>query len=233
VATGKQTRSSGRTRRPSTGPSERTRKAGPRPRGRRRDAELDTAILDATLRVLAETGYEAFTVREVIARTGVSSATLYRRWPTARDLVHAALGSIAPEPEDVDRGSLEADLAEFLGRLGAALGRRQGLADLGHLGVASDPAVAELVHTTFVRPRQQALRRVLERARGRGELGRVPSIEDCWSLLVGPIHHRLFVRRARFTKAFGRTTVAFALAGLRALGPPPGRARFRTRRKTP
>jgi hypothetical protein len=97
--------------------------------------------------------------------------------------------------------------------------------------VASDPAVADLVHTIFVRPRQQALRRILERARGRGELGRLPTIADAWSLLVGPIHHRIFVRRAPFTKAFRRTTVAFALAGLRALGPPAKRSR--ARRKTP
>jgi AcrR family transcriptional regulator len=175
-------------------------------------------LLDATLRLLAETGYDGFTVREVIARTGVSSATLYRRWPTARDLVRAALGSVVPESEDIDRGSLESDLTEFLDRLGTALGRRGDLADAGCLGVQSDPVLAELVQTTLVRPRQQALKRILERARHRGELGPVPSIEDCWSLLVGPIHHRIFVRRARFTKAFLRTTVAFGLAGLYALG---------------
>jgi AcrR family transcriptional regulator len=187
-------------------------------RGRPRDESLDTTILDTTLRVLAETGYEAFTVREVIARTGVSSATLYRRWPSARDLVRAALRSIAPESEDIDRGSLEGDLTEFLDRLGTALGRRGDLVDAGHLGVQSDPVLAELVKSTFVRPRQQALKRILERARSRGELGSLPPIEDVWSLLVGPVHHRIFVRRARFTKAFLRTTVAFGLAGLRAPG---------------
>lgn len=190
-------------------------------------------ILDTTLRILAESGYEAFTVREVVARTGVSSATLYRRWASARDLVCAALGSIAPESEDIDRGSLERDLTEFMDRFGTALGRRGDLADAGRLGVQSDPALAELVRTTFVRPRQRALRRILERAQGRGELGPVPSIEDCWSLLVGPVHHRIFVRRARFTKAFLRTTVAFGLAGLRAPDLASRRARSQTRRKAP
>lgn len=190
-------------------------------------------ILDATLQLLAETGYEAFTVREVVARTGVSSATLYRRWPSARDLVRAALGSIAPESGDIDRGSLEGDLTEFLDRLGTALGRRGDLADAGRLGVQSDPVLAELVQTTFVRPRQQALKRILERAQGRGELGPLPSLEDCWSLLVGPVHHRIFVRRARFTKAFLRTTVAFGLAGLHAPGSSSRGTRSQTRRKTP
>jgi hypothetical protein len=99
--------------------------------------------------------------------------------------------------------------------------------------VQSDAVLAELVQTTFVRPRQQALKRILERARRRGEIGPLPSIEDCWSLLVGPVHHRIFVRRARFTKAFLGTTVAFGLAGLGALGSSSKGARSQTRRKTP
>jgi AcrR family transcriptional regulator len=188
-------------------------------------------ILDTTLALLAETGFEAFTVREVVARAGVSSATLYRRWPSAQDLVRAALGSIAPESEDIDRGSLEEDLTEFLDRLGTALGRRGDLAGAGRLGVKSDPVLGQVVQDTFVRPRQQALRRILERAQIRGELGPLPRIEDSWSLLIGPIHHRIFVRRARFTKAFLRTAVAFGLSGLRALGSSSNGSR--TQRDTP
>jgi hypothetical protein len=87
------------------------------------------------------------------------------------------------------------------------------------------------VQDTFVRPRQQALRRILERAQIRGELGPLPRIEDSWSLLIGPIHHRIFVRRARFTKAFLRTAVAFGLSGLRALGSSSNGSR--TQRDTP
>ncbi|MBU3702145.1 MAG: helix-turn-helix transcriptional regulator, partial [Acidimicrobiia bacterium] len=65
--------------------------------GRQRSEAADHAILSATLDLLSETGYGALTVAAVIARSGVSSATLYRRWPTKQDLVAAALASLHAE----------------------------------------------------------------------------------------------------------------------------------------
>ena len=62
--------------------------AGPHSRpGRKRDASRDVAILQATLSVLAETGYERMTTDMVAARAGASKATMYRRWPSKAELV--------------------------------------------------------------------------------------------------------------------------------------------------
>jgi AcrR family transcriptional regulator len=185
--------------------------------GRQRSVEIDRAILDVTLELLAEVGCERFTANEVIARTGVSSATLYRRWPTMQDLVLAALRSIGPEPVDIDTGSLETDLAEFVDLIGRALSRREGLAGAGSVGLRSDPILADLIQRIFIRPRQEALLRILQRARRRGELGPLAPIEDCWSYVMGPVHHRIFLRHEPFTRAFLRSTLVFVTAGLRAL----------------
>jgi AcrR family transcriptional regulator len=190
-----------------------------RRRGRQRSAEIDRAILDATLELLAEVGYERFTANEVIARTGISSATLYRRWPTMQDLVVAAIRSIGPEPVDIDTGSLEGDLAEFVHLIGDALGRREGLAGAGSVGL-SDPILADLIQSVFIRPRRDALLRILQRARRRGELGPLAPIQDCWSYVVGPVHHRIFIRREPFTRTFLAATLVFVTAGLRALCAP-------------
>ena len=46
----------------------------------------------------------------------------------------AALRSIGPEPVDIDTGSLESDLAEFVDLVGGALSRREGLAGAGSVG---------------------------------------------------------------------------------------------------
>lgn len=194
---------------------------GPRRRGRKRSREIDRAILDAALEVLAEVGYEGFTANAVIARARVSSATLYRRWQTKQDLVAAAVRSLAPEPVEVDTGSLETDLAEFLRRQGEVLGRHRHLAEAGAAGLRSEPVLASLVKKTFVQPRQDALQRILQRARRRGELAALPAIEDCWSHLMGPVHHRIFVRGKPFTRDFHGSTLAFVTAGLRALCAPP------------
>ena len=56
-----------------------------------RGEAADAAILDATIEVLGEQGYGGLTVSAVIERAGVSSATLYRRWPTKLELVMAAI----------------------------------------------------------------------------------------------------------------------------------------------
>jgi AcrR family transcriptional regulator len=58
-----------------------------RPRGRPRDAERDEAILTACLELVSEVGFDRLRVQDVADRAGVGLATIYRRWPTKRDLL--------------------------------------------------------------------------------------------------------------------------------------------------
>src|SRR3954464_12164899 len=100
-----------------------TTTAGPRP-GRQRSEAADEAILDATLAVLAEDGYAGLTMAAVIERSGVSSATLYRRYTTKAELVIAAVESLLPQPADTDTGSLEGDLGAFIRNVAQSIERR-------------------------------------------------------------------------------------------------------------
>src|SRR5689334_1553080 len=101
----------------------------PRP-GRQRSAAVDEVILAATLDQLGRDGYDGFTVASVIERAGVSSATLYRRWPTKLELVMAAVSTLAPEPLGVDTGTLAGDLEALTQDLAAsALRKRDDVAD--------------------------------------------------------------------------------------------------------
>ena len=45
---------------------------------RRRSARTHEAILDATMDLLAEAGYQALSIEHVAARAGVGKATIYR-----------------------------------------------------------------------------------------------------------------------------------------------------------
>ncbi len=89
--------------------------------GRQRSEAADQAILSATLDLLAIDGYGGLTMAAVIARSGVSSATLYRRWPTKQQLVAAAVASLHAEIIDVDTGSLDGDLAAVVGSIAASM----------------------------------------------------------------------------------------------------------------
>lgn len=95
--------------------------AAPR-RGRPRDAARDRALLDATLAVLAESGYGGLTTAAVAARAKVSTATLYRRWSSKEDLVIAAASTHTQDLEaQPDTGTLEGDLRARLRDKAAAL----------------------------------------------------------------------------------------------------------------
>ncbi len=191
--------------------------AAPRRAGRHRSQACDDAILSATLELLGETGYGALTVTAVIERAGVSSATLYRRWPTKQDLVAAALAALAPDPIDTDTGDLSGDLAAFLDHIARAItARRQGFTEELALEVRRNPELDAALREKFLAPRLVELSGILERARHRGELATAPTTEDALSLVVGPVYHRAFALHDTLGPEFVRASVDFALRGLGA-----------------
>lgn len=194
--------------------------APPVRRGRQRSEAADQAILAATIDVLAADGYGGLTMAAVIARAAVSSATLYRRWPTKQHLVAAALASLDAEVVDVDSGTLEGDITALVDGIAATLAvRRDDLAEDVAIELRRNPEFRAAVNAKFLRPRIELLEGVLARARQRGELGTGLDAEVAYSFVSGPVHHRVFVQDKPATPAFRRMVVTGALAALRAIAP--------------
>lgn len=188
--------------------------------GRQRSQAADDSILAAALDVLAADGYGGLTMSAVIAAAGVSSATLYRRWPTKQQLVAAALASLHSAVVDIDTGSLEGDVAEFLRSSADTMSvRRADLAEDVAVELRRNPDFRAAVNEKFVVPRLVVLGHILDRARNRGELGPGLSAEVAMSFINGPLHHRVFVMGGEPTPAFLRSVVAAALASLHTLAP--------------
>jgi AcrR family transcriptional regulator len=183
--------------------------------GRQRSQAADDAIVSATLELLSERGYGGFTVSAVIERSGVSSATLYRRWPTKQQLVAAAVASIVPQPTATDTGTLEGDLRAFLVDFAQSIAaRREDIAEgLAH-EVKHNPELAAALREKFLVPRLDELGKVLSRAVRRRELTPCPSTEVAYSLVVGPIYHRAFVMGLPLTPGFLAEASVQALHGL-------------------
>ena len=134
--------------------------------GRQRSEAADQAILAATLDVLAAEGYGGLTMAAVIARSGVSSATLYRRWPTKQELVAAALASLHPAVVDVDTGSLEGDITAFVKSVAQSMTpQRDELRQDVAVALSANPDFRAAINEKFVVPRVLVLGHVLDRAR--------------------------------------------------------------------
>ena len=112
-------------------------------RGRPRDKARGEAILDATLQLLVEVGYDLLSIEAVAARAGVGKTTVYRRHATKAALVAAAVDRRGPwRPPKVAAGSSREQLlatvrwiateidAEQVGVLGAVFSGMRHNADL-------------------------------------------------------------------------------------------------------
>lgn len=184
-------------------------------KGRNRSKAADQAILEATLSALADKGYNDLSANDILSRAGVSSATLYRRYGSLDEVVTAALQSLGPDPITIDEGCLEADLSAFIHYLGKVLSRDNRAGDVP--GTRVDKKLRDAVISTFVAPRKALLLQLLDRALARGELHSFPQIDDCWSLVSGPIHHRIFIRNQLLTIEFEENLATIIYAGLKAL----------------
>jgi AcrR family transcriptional regulator len=113
-------------------------------RGRPRDAGRDTAIIDATMCVLTELGYEQMSVEAVAARAEVAKTTIYRRYPSKAALVMAAVERRAAAiPPTVKSGDLRERLLVVVTWLaGEISGQQAGLLGALFSAMRTDPDLA-------------------------------------------------------------------------------------------
>ncbi|HIY66869.1 MAG TPA: TetR/AcrR family transcriptional regulator, partial [Candidatus Agrococcus pullicola] len=140
-------------------------------RGRPRDAQIDTAVLEATAEALDADGYSGVIIEEVARRAGVSKTAVYRRWPNRRHLALAALADRLGRIEVPNTGCTLCDLHECLVLITSAF-RRLGTGTLAQLIAegADDPGLREQLTEIVLEPPRRAVHRSLFEARSRGDL---------------------------------------------------------------
>ena len=167
--------------------------AGARPRV---EGEREREVLDATLALVAEVGYDKLTLDKVAARARASKATLYRRWSSKAELVADAMASLdGGDPAVPDTGSLRGDL------LAMSTDRGGGVFDASRMpvvcGLATalyrDGALSAAVQDRVVTPRRACLTAVLRRAQERGEIAEGVDLDLVSSIVPAMIMFRLAV----------------------------------------
>jgi AcrR family transcriptional regulator len=158
------------------------------------EGDREQEILDATLQVLGDVGYDRLTMDAVATRAKASKATLYRRWNGKVSLVIDALLSVKSTPDLPDTGTLRGDLiASFCGMGG--LTDEQSVATFASVitAIHRDHDFAAAFRREVIGPKSQLARTVFERARERGELAEGVDIDLLAPALAGIVLHRMYV----------------------------------------
>jgi AcrR family transcriptional regulator len=165
----------------------------PRPRV---EGDREDEILEATLELLLEVGYDRLTMDAVARRSRASKATLYRRWESKPSLVVDAMvrAKQAPVVERHDTGTLRGDLiSTFCGAHGMAHGEATGMLGSVITALASDPEFAALFREAFIAPKIKVSQAIYARAIERGEIPADVDIDIIAPALAGILLHRSFV----------------------------------------
>ncbi|HTZ43401.1 MAG TPA: TetR/AcrR family transcriptional regulator [Jatrophihabitans sp.] len=172
-------------------------------RQRKRGAELEQAIRDATIAELADGGYASLTIESVAARAQTGKASIYRRWPTKQELVLDSVCGLMSGPlmtvADV-RLDDEVSTRDAL----LALARQAVRSMTGESGAAMRSVLSESLRDqdfsdtfedNFHDPRKELLNEVLRRGVERGEVRADWAGGLLVDILAGALIQRYLVRR--------------------------------------
>ena len=188
-----------------------------RPRGRPRSEECRDAVLKAAMELVQEDDLRRVSVDRISARSGVSKATIYRRWPNKTAvLVDAFLHQMTVDAPVADTGSAAEDFRLTLrgivrfhsSPIGAIYAQLVGEAHF-------NPTERERIRTHLMAVRRAAMREIWDRGVARGELDPTIDVEVALGLMFGPPPmYRRAVAHAALTPAYADAIVATAMRGL-------------------
>jgi AcrR family transcriptional regulator len=186
-----------------------SRVASSKPMGRPRDPDLDGAILDATIDLLAEEGFARMSIEQVATHAGVGKPTIYRRWPSKVELVIAALSRPRAEHTASRDGTVRERLTYLLEELCRSIRREPAKGVLAALvaEIPRDRELASAVREVFLAKRRDSLYALLREGMAGGELRVDLDLELASDALVGPIMVRALLTGGRITPALGATLV--------------------------
>jgi len=156
---------------------------------RRRGAELEAAILQATWAELMEVGFHNLTIEGVAARAQTSKPVIYRRWPNREELVLAAILNHLPAISVPDTGNLRSDVLLLLHELNKMLQQIGPKTIHGLMSVVSGIPFSDILNFR----RTNAMTILLNRAADRGEIRAEKVTPRITRLPVDLVRHELLI----------------------------------------
>jgi AcrR family transcriptional regulator len=146
-------------------------------------------VCEAALEELANVGYAALSIEEVAKRAGVHKTTVYRRWPTKRELMRETLIAYAGEQFPTpDTGSFRQDLIITLRGMAYFSSTLHGRSIIRMLmSETGDPEVLELCEN-LRKSKEPGDRAMIDRAVARGEVRPEVDRDMLFATLFGSLH---------------------------------------------
>ncbi|MEL6984889.1 MAG: TetR/AcrR family transcriptional regulator [Actinomycetota bacterium] len=184
-----------------------------RPGGRA--TRVRNAVLQATIDLVSEVGYDEATIDGIAARAEVHKTTIYRRWSTKSALVAAAASAASDAEIPIpDTGSLAGDLQALARSVAVNLGSNGGgrrSRSIVASAIASDQLADDM--RDFWAERFQLASAVVERAVERGELQADVDPGLLIETLIGPLWIRLLLTGGPITAEVADDVAAMVAAG--------------------
>jgi AcrR family transcriptional regulator len=168
----------------------------------RRNESSRRAILDATVRLIGDSGYDNVSIEAIAAEAGVGKQTIYRWWPSKGAVVLEALDdSLLSVVDFPDTGDLVEDLRTQMKGVTQLLGTAPvGRLYQGLLAAAQcDPELSRAHLDQLIEPATVAGRERIARAVERGELRDDADVQTLIDLLYGAIYYRLLLHTRPLT----------------------------------
>ena len=169
------------------------------------------SVAQAAMAEMAKSGIENFSVPRVAARAGVSSSSIYRRWPNKADLIvfagahHSEVALPMP-----NLGSLRADLLRLVADVAKYVLNPQGQGLIA-MAFGRETAGRSEVQDAFWRLRTAQHQPMFDRAIARRELPPDADTGEIMERAIGPIYIRAFMTRQPITARFLQRVVDAAL----------------------
>lgn len=140
--------------------------------GRPRSQKSHQAMLQATLELLGEVGYQAMSIEAISGRAGVGKSTIYRRYKGKEELVADAIESIRQEVLIPDTGSFIGDIDELVDNAAQITfnppGKQAAIMIIN--SAANSDRFAQIYKQKYLEPRRKAFAVVVKRAKARKEI---------------------------------------------------------------
>ncbi|HWJ78455.1 MAG TPA: TetR/AcrR family transcriptional regulator [Niallia sp.] len=192
------------------------KKLKPQAVGRPRSEASKTAILNATVNLIEETGYSTLTIEAIATHAGVGKATIYRWWSNKSLLVLDAFlmsteTNLYFQENTPFRENFRQHLVTLANVLNSTLGRTV-VALVAESDEDSD--IAQSFYTNYLKPRREDAKRILERAMADGEVQSIIDKDVVADMLYGPVYYRILIYKKEVDSEFINTLLDQVTKGI-------------------